>query len=308
MRKLTQKRTHQEFLEDFEKMQPDLFSKLEILSEYKNKRTNILVKDEFGKLLASPTSLLVGKNPTIFIALNKTQYFINKLFKVNPKFFKENTIIDNYTTCDYKMKIQSKYGICAISSRCLLVGSLPCIVSAINKNEYFINQAKEIHGNTYSYDLIDYKKGDTKIKIICKKHGVFTQKPNSHLNNNGCPKCGYEKTSEYNKNNPQGYKDDLWFKASKKSKHFDSYKFYIIKCWNNIEFFYKVGRTFTTVEKRFKYKYQMPYNYFVMYIEEGDYDFICKIEKSLHKTSSKYKYLPKIPFHGRHECFSNIKI
>ena len=32
------------------------------------------------------------------------------------------------------------------------------------------------------------------LSIICPKHGIFWQKPNSHLNGSGCPKCfGIEK-------------------------------------------------------------------------------------------------------------------
>ena len=44
------------------------------------------------------------------------------------------------------------------------------------------------HGYKYDYSLVKYKNNHTKIEIICKEHGVFTQIPNSHLNN-GCPKC-----------------------------------------------------------------------------------------------------------------------
>jgi hypothetical protein len=45
-----------------------------------------------------------------------------------------------------------------------------------------------------------------------------------------------------------------------------------------------------------------------MYTESGDSDFICKLEKNLHKRHKKYKYLPKISFHGETECFSELKI
>ena len=36
------------------------------------------------------------------------------------------------------------------------------------------------------------KNNKTKVKIICSEHGVFEQKPNSHLNGNGCPHCAQE--------------------------------------------------------------------------------------------------------------------
>jgi very-short-patch-repair endonuclease len=53
----------------------------------------------------------------------------------------------------------------------------------------FIKKSKQIHGNTYDYSLVDYINTKTKVKIICKEHGVFTQLPYQHLSNNGCPIC-----------------------------------------------------------------------------------------------------------------------
>ncbi len=53
----------------------------------------------------------------------------------------------------------------------------------------FINRSKEIHGNKYDYSLVEYKNNKTKIKIICKIHGIFLQRPNDHLNGQGCPDC-----------------------------------------------------------------------------------------------------------------------
>jgi very-short-patch-repair endonuclease len=61
-----------------------------------------------------------------------------------------------------------------------------------NKNittKEFIEKAKLIHNNKYNYSLVKYVKSCIKVKIICEEHGVFEQKPNNHLNNQGCPKC-----------------------------------------------------------------------------------------------------------------------
>ena len=55
--------------------------------------------------------------------------------------------------------------------------------------EDFIFKARENHGDKYDYSLVDYKKGNIKVKIICKIHGEFLQFPSSHLNNCGCNKC-----------------------------------------------------------------------------------------------------------------------
>ena len=39
------------------------------------------------------------------------------------------------------------------------------------------------------YDLLNYVDNTTKIRIICPIHGEFTQRPNNHLQGNGCPHC-----------------------------------------------------------------------------------------------------------------------
>ena len=37
----------------------------------------------------------------------------------------------------------------------------------------YLKKAKEIHGNKYDYNLLNYINDKTKIKIICSTHGVF---------------------------------------------------------------------------------------------------------------------------------------
>lgn len=54
----------------------------------------------------------------------------------------------------------------------------------------FIKRANDIHGNKYSYELVDYINSNTKIDIQCPIHGIFHQTPVAHLNRQGCPKCG----------------------------------------------------------------------------------------------------------------------
>jgi len=53
----------------------------------------------------------------------------------------------------------------------------------------FIISAKKIHGNKYDYSLVEYINAKIKIKISCKKHGIFEQTPNNHLRSDGCPLC-----------------------------------------------------------------------------------------------------------------------
>ena len=56
-------------------------------------------------------------------------------------------------------------------------------------NEIFIDKAKKIHGDKFSYEKVNYETTNSKIIIKCPIHGYFTQTPSSHLNGRGCPIC-----------------------------------------------------------------------------------------------------------------------
>lgn len=54
----------------------------------------------------------------------------------------------------------------------------------------FVKKSNEIHNCKYDYSLVKYINQRTKVKIICKEHGIFSQTPKSHYNNkSGCPYC-----------------------------------------------------------------------------------------------------------------------
>jgi hypothetical protein len=56
----------------------------------------------------------------------------------------------------------------------------------------FIEKSKKVHGDKYDYSSVDYKNFDSKIRIICTKHGIFEQLPFHHLRGSGCKKCSIE--------------------------------------------------------------------------------------------------------------------
>jgi hypothetical protein len=60
----------------------------------------------------------------------------------------------------------------------------------------FIEKSNKIHNNKFDYSEVEYKTTHTKVKIICKFHGIFLQSPNSHLRGQGCLKCGLKENSK----------------------------------------------------------------------------------------------------------------
>ena len=52
-----------------------------------------------------------------------------------------------------------------------------------------IQQFKKVHGDTYDYSKVEYKKATKNVIVLCEKHGEFLQSPSSHKNGHGCHKC-----------------------------------------------------------------------------------------------------------------------
>lgn len=202
--------------------------------------------------------------------------------------------------------VKDEWGICSIRQGHLINGVIPTITSAIDKNQYFINKAKSYHKDRYDYSLVKYKTAHIHIKIICKKHGEFLQSANIHVRGKGCPKCGDESCSKHHSDNPTGWTKSNWFEASKKSNQFDSFKVYIIRCWNNEEDFIKIGRTFLPIKRRFCSKRTMPYNYEIIKVYEDDCEKIYNLEGELKRLNKSYRYAPNIKFKGDKECYTNM--
>lgn len=56
-------------------------------------------------------------------------------------------------------------------------------------SEKFIEKSKLKHSDDYDYSMVEYVNSKTKVKIICKHHGIFEQVPNYHLSGRGCAIC-----------------------------------------------------------------------------------------------------------------------
>ena len=55
--------------------------------------------------------------------------------------------------------------------------------------EIFVEKAAICHNNRYDYSKVEYVNNRTKVCIICPEHGEFWQRPDKHLQGQGCPKC-----------------------------------------------------------------------------------------------------------------------
>src|SRR6056297_2875605 len=69
-------------------------------------------------------------------------------------------------------------------------GCPECFKQRQTKNIFdFKNISNNVHGSKYDYSLVDYKTSKQKVKIICPVHGIFEQRPDNHIQGQGCPNC-----------------------------------------------------------------------------------------------------------------------
>lgn len=167
--------------------------------------------------------------------------------------------------------------------------------------DQFIEKANNRHNNYFNYDKTIYTKGDDKITITCPIHGDFSQLARKHLEGRGCVKCSRTKVSlDLSKNNNTFIKQGFINKAKDNLA-----TFYILKCFNENEEFYKIGITTKNIKQRYKSKASMPYNYKVIEEIHGDAEYIFNLEIKLKNELAPYHIIPTITFNGsKTECFS----
>lgn len=165
--------------------------------------------------------------------------------------------------------------------------------------EAFKLKANQMHDGKYEYVEKTYKSNTGHVDIICPIHGTFSQNAVSHSNGGkGCPECAKDAS---------GWSYTKWAEQGDTSCHFDAYKVYVIRCWNATETFYKIGKTFLTVGKRFYNKERMPYEWELVHTYIGSSKYISDLEVELLRKHQDYVYTPLVPFAGsQRECFSTF--
>ncbi len=89
--------------------------------------------------------------------------------------------------------------------------------------EEFISRARRVHGNKYDYATVEYSGTFTPVKIICREHGEFEQKPNKHLSGYGCQTCGRLAANNARRLNTEQ------FIAKAKRVHGDKYDYSLVR-------------------------------------------------------------------------------
>lgn len=207
----------------------------------------------------------------------------------------------NYSHVKYEGQYQKIKLVCPIhgvyeqtpNSHCRGTGCQKCgnilnSKSKLSNTKEFIQRAIKIHGNTYDYSLVKYKRAKQKVNIICSEHGIFKQSPIVHLRKANCPKCvgGGSGHSGFN---------------TKKSGVLYYLKIPGTKKYPTL---YKIGITNNSVERRYTKKVRLKFIIiFEQFYEKGLEAF--NTEQRLIKLNSDLKYTgPPVLYFGHTELFS----
>lgn len=168
-----------------------------------------------GEFLQTPNGHLNGngcpKCSYIKRGFNKTlslKTFIDKANKCHNKKY-------NYSKVLYKNNTTKVTIICPIHGEfkqiprdhlsgkgCNKCGREKVIKKQIMPLDIFIKRANKHHNNKFDYSKVTYKTAKIPVDIICPKHGLFKQTPDTHLRSKyGCIKCSYEANGKGSRSN-----------------------------------------------------------------------------------------------------------
>ena len=162
--------------------------------EYKNSQTKVcIICPEHGEFWMKPNNHMNGQNCPICKGKFKrtTEWFINEARKIHGDKY-------DYSKAEY---IKSDVETTIICKRCGTEflqtpnkhlqghGCSYCNYGRFTTEE-FVQRSKAAHGDKYDYSKSKYINNNTKVEIICPRHGSFWQIPRNHFVGIGCPKCG----------------------------------------------------------------------------------------------------------------------
>jgi G:T-mismatch repair DNA endonuclease (very short patch repair protein) len=168
---------------------------------YKNAKIDIIIICPLvghGEFAIRPNNHISGKQ-----GCNKCGHKMH-IFSTED-FIKRAKMIHGPNTYDYSKSIYNKMGdlliiICPVIGHgefnqtpsnhiTHTQGCIRCTNNYKSNTIEFIEKARDIHGDTYDYSLVDYENNHTYIDIICPLHGVFSQTPGNHLYGYSCSDC-----------------------------------------------------------------------------------------------------------------------
>lgn len=210
--KPTQKNTEQFIKEAKEKRGEELFSyekvnyvnakvKVDIFCKKEGHGFFSVTPDNFLRKRGCPKCKIIG-----YKKISNKEEFVKKAVSIHGNRYNYDNYI--YVNCDTKGTILcKKHGffeqapsihLSGFGCGCPNCGNETRDKKATYTTEYFINQAKLVHGNKYDYSRVNYINYFHKVEIGCPIHGWFFQVPSSHLKGIECLRCSCDRMFDIN--------------------------------------------------------------------------------------------------------------
>lgn len=174
------------------------------LVDYKNNATKVkIVCPPHGVFLQTPRDHLTGRGCFQCSLENKSneqrmslKNFIEKAINVHGAGKYDYSLV-KFKNNKSKIRIvclkhgifDQKLSLHLSGSGCQICGIEARAKTHLYSTEEFIKLSIKKHGNKYDYSTTKYIRNSIAVEIKCKTHGVFSQKPNDHLDGHGCAKC-----------------------------------------------------------------------------------------------------------------------
>ena len=211
---MTNTRTTEEFIEEAIKIHGVKYDYLKVLYSKSAEKITITCKVH-GDFKQTPNKHLQGQGckQCSYIkngCLNRlsTEQFIEKAKKVHGNLYDYSQVkyVNNSTKVTINCPIHGEFEQSASSHMkgvgCKTCGYIKSSISGRVGKEFILKRFAETHSNFYTYDIPDDVRTVDIIKIICPNHNEFNQKVSVHFRS-GCPKCGDERTGEYQRKKPK---------------------------------------------------------------------------------------------------------
>lgn len=285
--------SHKEFLSRIKDMHREVDWVL--LNRYTHNSDHIYLQDKYGVHKMRAKSMLIGNTPTIRSAVDRTEYTINRFIEKHGGRY-------DYSSFEYKTAKSDSIIICKKHGKfrrtandhlngcgCPKCKGNEFRERVLSNTEEFIEKARPVHNDFFSYDKVNYKSAVKKVTITCPLHGDFKQIPNSHLHGYGCYDCSR-----------LGFKrDELDIDKAKKIKCY----LYLIKLSNEDETFYKVGIS-RRPKKRFSDLKRHGFNLEKIQMSLSNLLNSVTMESKVLRKFKSFKYRPVTDMHGHTECFN----
>lgn len=191
------KLTKEEFIERCKKIHNNRYDYS--LVDYVNNQTKVKIvcpiHGEFEQVPASHLNLSTGCSACSGKKKLTSDYFIKKAKEIHGDKYDYSMVnyVNNKSKIEIICKIHGTFTQTPNRHVSKKQGCPSCYGNKKSNIIEFTQKANKIHFNKYDYSLVNYENCMTKVDIICNKHGIFKQKPNCHLNGEGCPNCKLSK-------------------------------------------------------------------------------------------------------------------